>query len=143
MQSMRLTFFAAALTVLTGCAGNEMAGPAIGEMGRIGGEGIAVEIQNETPSSVRVFALAHGGEISLGRVSALGTRTVRLPYTLGQFRLAVRPSTEASPGQQHVSEPIEVVRGQRLTWELRASPSALLPQLSTVRVFSCRSQTEC
>ncbi len=130
----------AGLALFAGCAGNEgPAGLQVGEMS-MSEPGIQLVIENSTPSSVRAYALAHGDEITLGRVTALGSKTVRLPESIGTFRLMVRPSALDAPGRQHVSEMIQVLPGQQVTWELQPSPgTSQLPRMSVVQVFACQS----
>lgn len=144
MKSSRTFLSAAGLLLICACAGNEgPAGLQVGESPQ-SESGIRVVIENATPSSVRAYALVGGNEIPLGRVTALGSRAVRLPQSAGTFQLMVRPSAIDAPGRYHTSEMIQAVQGQQVTWQLQASPgTSLLPRTSVVRVFACESEAHC
>ena len=99
-----------------------------------------IHVENGMPASLRVFALVGGSETSLGRVPADGEATLALPLPVtGELRLVARPST-AVTDRAHVSEPIEILAGQRVTWQLRFSPGgSSVPQMSTFLVLPCAS----
>lgn len=102
----------------------------------------AIHVENGMPETLRVLALDHGSETMLGRVPAAGEATLRLkaPVT-GTLRLVARPSGGRSD-RRHVSEPIEIHPGQRITWRLRFSPGVTgVPQLSTFHVVACGEST--
>jgi hypothetical protein len=129
--------FLVAAFALAGCAtnGTGVAGAPLPSIA----DGLELRVENGTSQALRVFALENGNETPLGRVDALGTRSLRLPhFPTGAIQLVVRPSVVSEAHRRHISEPIHLERGQRLTWQLRASPGISdVPRLSTVRVFAC------
>lgn len=137
MIRISLGALGALLLASAGCAA--AAGPSVGPEGG-GSEGVEIRIENRTPLPLRVLALYGGSETPLGRVAPLAASSVRLPHGTGTFRLVARPSVRASvTPRHHVSEPIQVLAGQRVTWQLQASPGvADVPHLSIVRVLACR-----
>lgn len=144
MESSTTLLATIGIVLIAGCAGND--GPVGLQVGETPSSepGIRVIIENATPSSVRAFALVGGSEISLGRVTALGSRTVRLPQSAGSFQLLVRPSAINAPGRYHASEMIQAVPGQRVTWQLQPSPgTSMLPRVSVVHVLACESAARC
>ncbi|MQA90108.1 MAG: hypothetical protein GEU90_07725 [Gemmatimonas sp.] len=104
-----------------------------------------IDVDNATPNSIRVYALDAGAETFLGRVDPVSEQALHLP--LGRsatIRLVAKPSVDLGRGNQHVSEPILITEGQRVTWRLHASPGTSdLPRLSTVRVFACVDGDRC
>lgn len=126
---------AAALASFAACA--PLGGPAGAPGPDVGG--VEVRVENGMPVNLRVLALYGGSETPLGRVDALAGRSLRLPYGTGTIRLVARPAAGfMTAARRHVSEPVVVVPGQRITWQLRASPGTSdLPKLSTIRVFAC------
>jgi hypothetical protein len=111
------------------------AGPIVGNRG----EWFEVAVNNGTPMTLRVFALVDGGEVSLGRVDALSIEDVRVPSGMGgTLRLVARPAAFTSPDRRHVSEPVSIMPGQKITWELRPSPGISdVPRMSMIRVRAC------
>jgi hypothetical protein len=122
----------------TGCAQTE--GPATLEPERWI-DRTPVQVDNGTPNSIRVYALEAGGETFLGRVDPLTQSELRLPQgRTTTIRLVAKPSVDMGMGARHVSEPILIADGQRVTWRLHASPGvADLPRISTISVFACAS----
>ena len=103
-----------------------------------------IHVENGMPATLRVFSLVAGSETMMGRVPADGEATLelRVPVT-GKLRLVARPST-AITTRAHVSEPIEIMAGQRVTWQLRFSPGASgVPQMSTFSVVPCGESVGC
>jgi hypothetical protein len=140
MSSKPSALFAAVL-LMTGCAANgslaveETPAPEARQ---------TIHVENGMPETLRVFALVGGAETSLGRVPADGEATLplRIP-TAGRMRLVARPSTNLT-NRSHVSEPIEITPGQRVTWQLRFSPGgSSVPQMSTFLVVPCGEAAVC
>ncbi|MEX2572600.1 MAG: hypothetical protein WD737_14965 [Gemmatimonadota bacterium] len=124
-------------SVPAACAGNGVAtSPEVGDLESLGTD---IEIDNRTTSSLRIYALYAGQETRLGRVGALSAETVRIPQgAASTIRLVARPSAGVKTQRRHMSEPVEVFPGHRITWELKASPGVSdVPRFSTVRVFAC------
>jgi hypothetical protein len=147
-EGMMITRFALYILVATlgltvwGCAAHQPgAGPVIGG----GAEWLELEVVNSTTSTLRVLALDRGDETPLGRVDPLSSRTLRVPGTLtGLIRLVARPGVSIMPDRRHVSEPIVLQQGQRVTWELRGSPGTTdVPRVSTFRVVTCAPGQGC
>ena len=103
-----------------------------------------IHVENGMPETLRVSALVAGAETSLGRVPADGEATLELRIpTAGTMRLVARPST-AIRNRAHVSEPISIMPGQRVTWQLRFSPGVSgVPQMSTFLVVPCGESAGC
>ena len=103
-----------------------------------------VHVENSMPVSFRVVSVEDGNESLLGRVPAAGAATFRLRSpTVARLQLIARPAAGLS-NRQHVSEPIQIMPGQRVTWLLRYSPgTGGLPQMSTFRVVGCGSGSGC
>jgi hypothetical protein len=105
---------------------------------------VVITVENDAPVNLRVYALEAGGETMLGRVGAVSEAVMRVrsPHS-GSLRLIAKPSTDIG-GRQHVSEPIQIVRGQRITWQLRYSPGVSdVPHLSTFHVVACAGGSGC
>ena len=94
-----------------------------------------IRVENEMPVTLRVLSLEGGGETMLGRVPAAGEATLHLRAPVsGAIRLVARPSAGRS-ARRHVSEPIQISPGQRITWKLRFSPGVSdVPNLSSFGV---------
>ena len=135
----RFTVAAICVAVAASCTGVQGATDGELQPGLIAPEsGVELTVQNETTRSLRVYVLAGGFETLLGRVDPLSDSSVRLwDASTGTVSLVARATTitEGEPG--HVSEPVEVQKGHRLTWVLRASPGSTGPRISYVRVFRC------
>jgi hypothetical protein len=118
-----------------GCAGNQ--GPATNYVP--GNAEVEILVENQTATSLRILAMHGGGEMSLGRVGALERTRVRIPAGAGNaVRLIARPTVDLRDGRQHISEPVQLIAGQRITWELRMSPGTSgVPRMSTIRVLAC------
>jgi hypothetical protein len=87
-------------------------------------EGVTIRVENSMPSNLRIYVLDRGG------VTSLRTRT----RTNGAIRLIARPSAGTSR-VEHVSDPIQILPGQAVTWQLRFSPGVSgVPQMSTFKV---------
>ena len=127
----------ALLALATGaCAGNaEPGGPQVG----VRQEFTEIRVHNDTPHTLRVFAMAGSAETPIGRVDALTHEVLRVPgYIAPVIRLVARPAVNISPERAHVSEPVSIFPGQRITWELRASPGISdLPRMSIIKVAAC------
>ena len=136
---MRTRTAAVALLLLaTGaCAGNPEAGEPV-----VGGNGFdytEIVVENDTPNTLRLFMLAGNAEAPIGRVDALSHEVVRIPgYIAPVIRLVARPSVNLDPQRAHVSEPVSIFPGQRITWELRASPGISdVPRMSFIKITAC------
>ena len=128
----------ALLALATGaCAGNPQPGEPV--VGRTGITYTEIHVENETPNTLRVFALAGSAETPIGRVDALSTEVLRIPgYIAPVIRLVARPAVNLSPSRAHVSEPVSIFPGHRITWELRASPGISdVPRMSIIKVAAC------
>jgi len=138
----RLAALASSIAVGFGCAGNR--GPSAFDPSELTGF-TEIEVDNGTPNSIRLYALQGGAEFFLGRVDPLTATSVNVPQVESStIRLAARPSVSTLIDQQHVSEPIMLVPGQRITWKLHASPGvAHLPRISTVHVSACSDTRGC
>jgi hypothetical protein len=130
------------ITAGFGCAGNT--GPSALDPIDLTGF-TEIDVDNGTPSSIRVYALEAGGETFLGRVAPLTETSVRIAQVeSAMIRLVAKPSVITRVGEQHVSEPILITPGQRVTWRLHASPGvAHLPRISTVHVLACSDGRDC
>jgi hypothetical protein len=131
--------------VAAGCApvgGAPGSGPSLAAAGAGVEDAVQVQVRNETTSTLRIFVESGGDEMPMGRVEALGERAIRIPYGMGgTIRLVARPGVGMPTEARHRSEPIQVMRGQRIEWQLRLSPGVSdVPRISTVRVFACGSQ---
>lgn len=115
------------------------------QVGSVRPDGMQIRVENETGVNLRIFALFDGHETPLGRVSAMDERTVRLPFQLASMvQLVARPSALNLPDRRHISEPVSLIQGSRVTWVLRASPGTSdVPRLSTLRVFACADLESC
>lgn len=102
-------------------------------------DAMAILVQNETPHSLRVSMIDPSGERLLGRVEALSERTFNLPPHMSEVvQLVARPPVGIFPDRAHVSEPITLIPGHLVTWELRPSPMATdVPRMSIVRIYAC------
>lgn len=98
-------------------------------------EGVTIRVENSMPSNLRIYVLDRGGVTSLGRVPASGEAVLRTrTRTNGAIRLIARPSAGTSR-VEHVSDPIQILPGQAVTWQLRFSPGVSgVPQMSTFKV---------
>lgn len=138
MGKARMTVGAVLIAASAACAGSQ--GPATGPSPAVG-TGTLIEVRNGSTSNLRVSAMYGGGEVSLGRVSALGTSQVRLPEgAANSFRLVASPAAGRPGDRRHVSEPIQVFPGQRVSWDLRLSPGVTDVRMSTVRVVACSGE---
>ena len=138
-MSAKLSVIAGTLLLATAaCAANRAPGDAA-EDARLALDGRqTIHVENGMPETLRVSALVGGSETALGRVPADGevTLALRVPVA-GKLRLVARPSTAISNGA-HVSEPIDIMPGQRVTWQLRFSPgSSGVPRMSSFHVTPC------
>jgi hypothetical protein len=133
---MRTRTAAVALLVLASgaCAGN----PGVGEP-VVGFDYTEIVVENGTPNNLRLFMLAGSAETPIGRVDALSHRVVRIPgYIAPVIRLVARPSVDLGPERAHISEPVSIFPGQRITWELQASPGISdVPRMSFIKITAC------
>jgi hypothetical protein len=124
------------------CAGNSSPeGPEVGTQERY----TEIRVQNTTPNTLRVFALAGNAETPIGRVDAMSQEVLRLPgYVAPVIRLVARPAVNLRSERAHVSEPVSIFPGQRITWELRASPGISdVPRMSIIKIAACADLTDC
>ncbi len=126
----------------TACATN---GPTVGAGPDPSGQWFEVQVENNTPSPLRVFLLDRGGETLLGRVDPVSERTLRIAALASPtVQFVARPSVDLFPDRAHRSEFVSLMPGQRITWQLRASPGASdLPRFSTIRVLPCDANRGC
>jgi hypothetical protein len=124
------------LIALAACAGNGSS--SLAPMGNDLDRGQPIRVENAMAVSLRVYSLEEGSETMLGRVPASGDVTLRLHTPVnGNLQLIARPSAGLSQ-RQHVSEPIQIMPGQQVTWKLRFSPGVGgVPQLSSFHVAPC------
>jgi hypothetical protein len=142
MVSTRLAVVGLFLMASSGCSAH--ATPESGPMApRTAGAPVLVE--NQSATTVRISAMFGNNEIALGRGGAMEQRTFRMPEGMGgTVRLLARPAAQRAMSQPHVSEPFEINRDARISWELRMSPGTSdLPRMSTIRVFSCVGDPRC
>jgi hypothetical protein len=137
MKGTRMAVLAALSGLLIACSGKQE--PVAGPLSAGPGEAMEIAVHNETTSSLRIYAEVGGDEMQLGRVDALGQRSLRIPYGAGgTVRLVARPAAGSMAAARHRSEPIQIIDGQRVEWHLRLSPGVSgVPRISTVRVFAC------
>lgn len=140
MSPLRIALIPVMVAALSGCAARE-AGP----QGPPPAQGVLLEVENDMPVNLRIYALYNGGETLLGRVDAMGQRSLRLPTGApGTVWLVARPAAATLPWRRHVSEAVGYHPGQRIIWQIRASPSASnVPRISIVRVFGCTRANAC
>ena len=141
MSSKLVVAMGLALLSAVACAGNQ----ALADPEALGPDAPqTIHVENGMPATLRVFALVAGSETVLGRVPADGEATLalRVPVS-GKLRLVARPSSATST-RSHVSEPIDIMPGQRVTWQLRFSPGgSAVPQMSTFSVMPCGESIGC
>ncbi|MEX2583096.1 MAG: hypothetical protein WD766_07470 [Gemmatimonadota bacterium] len=127
------------LVFVVGCVGNRNHEPGELDSGTAAvlEGGIEVMVQNETTRPLRVFVREGGYDTLLGRVDPLSDESVRLQNSTAGLISLVARSSHRDIGRAHVSEPVEVLKGYRITWVLRASPGSTGPRFSTVRIFRC------
>jgi hypothetical protein len=114
-----------------------MAGPDAGGFG----VGVPVSVENGTSRTLRVYLLDAGEELLLGRVGALSTEELRVQNaSSATIQLVARPSASSSDALRIVSQPVQLLRDHRVTWQLRESPGSVGPRTSTIRVFPCTEQ---
>ena len=141
MSARLLTVMGMVLLVAPACTGNRApAAPAPDPSA----EQRTIHVENGTPATLRVSALVGGSETVLGRVPADGEATLPLSIPAGSgLRLVARPSA-ALTNRAHVSEPIDIMPGQRVTWQLMFSPGVSgVPQMSTFHVAPCGESPGC
>ena len=141
MSARLLTVMSVVLLVAPACAGNQAPGATALDPSDATQ---SIHVENGMPTTLRVSALVRGSETLLGRVPADGEATLDLPIpVIGEMRLVARPST-AMTNRAHVSDPIEIMPGQRVTWQLRFSPGVSgVPQMSTFHFASCGESPGC
>lgn len=130
------------VALATGCVGNQESNPStlnFGPEASVDG-GIQVMVQNETSRSLRVYVREGGFDMLLGRVDPLSQESVQLQHASSGLISLVARANELDEDRGHVSEPVEVLRGYRITWVLRASPGSTGPRFSTVRMFRCEEE---
>lgn len=136
------TLIAAMVALASGsCAAHTAPGPQAG----VDDGWYEITVENQTGNSLRVSILDGTAETPIGRVGAMTERKLRLPgYVPPIIQLVARPAVGLFPERAHISEPVAVGPGQRITWELRASPGMRdVPRLSTVKVFACARDVRC
>ncbi|MQA89188.1 MAG: hypothetical protein GEU90_02975 [Gemmatimonas sp.] len=139
MQSRRLALIALTVLGSTGCAAQGVANePRVGPMSDSADQGVEVLVRNGTSRNLRVYAVEGGEETLLGRVNAMADASVWLRNPMaGTIRLAAASSSSVRTSERHVSEPVQVLPGHQIYWELRTSPGSTGPRFSTVRVRPC------
>lgn len=142
MLHKRQALSALMLAATTACA--SASGPLAGAP-IVTDAGVPIEVENATPVNLRLYAIHGGIEVPLGRVDAMGHRITRLPGTAaGMIRLVAKPAVDLGMGRSYRTEPVSVLRGQRVTWRLQSSPGVSdLPRMSNVRVFDCVDTDHC
>jgi hypothetical protein len=142
MRGLPALIMVALLASASACAGNA---PVVGSGPRYGNDWFEVQVENGTTTTLRVFALDATGETPLGRVDALSESTLRVPaFGTSTIQLVARPSVDLLPDRVHRSEPVALNHGQRIVWQLRASPGVSdVPRFSTIRVLACEAERGC
>src|SRR5690606_28834472 len=93
-------------------------------------EGLQVEVENGSATTLRVYVVSGSNEWLLGRVEPLRTMKFNLPEGMsGTMSLAARLTADARD-EEHRSESFSVSAGQRVSWQLRAPIGTTLPRIS-------------
>jgi len=141
MTQLRSVPVALALLAAIGCTSARANGPIVGSGGPGADDGVPVMVENGTSRTLRIYVLEAGDELLLGRVDALSNEEMRIrTSSAAMVQLVARPSASASDAARIVSEPVQLLRGHRITWQLRESPGAAGPRASTIRIFRCGEQ---
>lgn len=139
---MRTLSLLVAGLLIAGCSAGleEQRQPVVGAEQR---QGVPIEVENGSGSTLRVYVISGNNEWLLGRVEPLRTSTFALPEGMsGTMSLAARVST-GPRDEQHVSEGFSVTSGQRVSWQLRAPLGTTLPRISNIYIFGCHDDPAC